>query len=355
MKDMTSKNSVSRSTRWLGSNSLPCAAAGATLLAILGLTACGAREDDKAASGPCSASYRQGMLVIAQLQLFNNMVEGYKEGFSKQTGIPVNGLKIDVKNAQGNPTNFQTLARSFASGPYDLLGVIGTPTTIALAQSTKNKPIVTVSIEDPVGAKLADSVDRPGSNVTGSIDIPPSAQVLDGILALQPNAKTIGTIYTSGNDASLKFNKEFGAAAKARGVKFVQTSITGSNELQSAARSMVGDVDAMLIGRDGNVAAGLPAIGAQAQRSRLPLYLAYTGPGALVDGVVGGFGSDEREVGELAGVVAGKICKGADPATTPFSVYTGHHWQFRKDTLAKVGLTVPDGLTKTSEFVNGAS
>ncbi len=110
---------------------------------------------------------------------------------------------------------------------------------------------------------------------------------------------------------------------------------------------------AIVIGRDGAVAAGLPAIAAEAQRNKLPVYLGYSGPDALVPGVVGAAGSDEREVGRLAGEVAGKICAGADPATTPFAAYTDHQWQFRKDALEANGLELPPELAERSELVDG--
>jgi putative ABC transport system substrate-binding protein len=334
------------------------ALAACAFLAV-GVVACGDDDDGSpAASGggaaaKCGPDYEMGMLVVAQLKLFDNMVEGFKQGFSEETGVPVGEIELEQQNAQGDPGNFQSLARAFATGSDDLIGVIGTPTTIALAQATKDKPIVTISIDDPVVAGVAKSPEAPGGNVTGSMDAPPVEQIVEGILEIQPDAKKIGTIYTSGNDFLVQFNKDIAAVAEQHGVELVETAISNSNELQSAARAMTGEVDAIVIGRDGSVAAGLPAIAAEAERNKLPVYLAYTGPDALVPGVVGATGSDEREVGRLAGEVAGKICKGADPATTPFAVYSDHRWQFRKDTLAADGLTVPPALAEQANVVDG--
>ena len=57
----------------------------------------------------------------------------------------------------------------------DLIFANATPSAQAASNATSDIPIVFTSVTDAVGAKLVDSIEKPGGNVTGTVDIHPDA------------------------------------------------------------------------------------------------------------------------------------------------------------------------------------
>ena len=66
-----------------------------------------------------------------------------------------------------------------------------------MANATHDIPILGTAITDYEAAKLVKSNQKPGGNVSGTSDMNPVEQQVDLILQVIPNAKTIGTIYSS--------------------------------------------------------------------------------------------------------------------------------------------------------------
>lgn len=75
-------------------------------------------------------------------------------------------VRSDWRFADGAEARLHELARALAASGVDVLLGHGSPATRALQQATRSIPIVT-SIGDPVGHGYAQSLARPGGNVTG--------------------------------------------------------------------------------------------------------------------------------------------------------------------------------------------
>nr|MDT0667757.1 ABC transporter substrate binding protein [Micromonospora sp. DSM 115978] len=103
-------------------------------------------------------------------------------------------------NANGDPTLIQSIARDLSRSDADLIAVIGTPAVIAMAQADSTHPIIAVAMGDPVGGQVADSLDAPGRNVTGTIDYIDPAQLLDQLADVSPAPARIGTIFDPSNE-----------------------------------------------------------------------------------------------------------------------------------------------------------
>ena len=63
-------------------------------------------------------------------------------------------------------------------------------------------PVVFSAVSDPVITGLVDSMEKPGSNITGTSDMLDTEAILDLMLAAQPDIKKVGLLYDKGQDAS---------------------------------------------------------------------------------------------------------------------------------------------------------
>ena len=74
---------------------------------------------------------------------------------------------------------------------------IATPAAMIMQNATEDNqiPVVFSAVSDPVGAGLVASADAPGANITGTSDAIDVAQIMDFILAADPDAAKIGFLY----------------------------------------------------------------------------------------------------------------------------------------------------------------
>jgi putative ABC transport system substrate-binding protein len=253
-------------------------------------------------------------------------------------------VSFDVKNAEGETSLITSISRDFAESSDTGFAVIGTPAVVALAQQIKNKPIFALAMGDPVGAKVAQSLDKPGGNVTGSIDYVDPAIVLKSIMEIKPAPKRIGTIYDPSNQNMQVWIKALHtAAAKYPGVSVVESTISGVQDVPTAAGSLVGRVDAEVIGPDATVFSGLGAVGATAAKSSIPVYV--IGGSSTVPGILASIGPDYPVLGKLAADGAVKVFDGTPAADVPFATPPGIQIAVNKASMTKLGITVPASLT----------
>jgi putative ABC transport system substrate-binding protein len=180
---------------------------------------------------PSLDAARQGFLDVLQEQ-------GYEEGTN---------LMIDYQNAQNDQANLQTIARKFVHSQSDLVLSIATPSAMTMANETADLPILFTAVTDPISAKLVQSLEKPGGNVTGTTDINPVKDQLKLIKDLVPKTKKVGIIYNA-SEINSQIQVEIAEqAAPELGIELVKVTVTASNEVMQAAQSMIGKVDALYL------------------------------------------------------------------------------------------------------------
>ena len=226
---------------------------------------------------------------------------GYKEG---------ENLTLDVQNASGDQATATNIAANFASADNDLILGIATPTAMSLAQAVTDKPVLFTAVTDPVDAGLVDSMDAPGANITGTTDMNPVADQIKLVKQLEPGAKSVGIIYSSGETNSQIQVDEAKKAAEAEGLKVVEKTVTTTAEVAQAAESF--DTDAIYVPTDNKVVAGLEAVISAAEAKKIPL---IAGEGDSVErGALATQGLSYKDLGKQTGEMAVKILKdGAKP------------------------------------------
>jgi putative ABC transport system substrate-binding protein len=295
-------------------------------------------------AGASSQPLRVGVFELVSATVIDQTVAAFEDELAAK--LAPRKVSFDLKNAQGAATTITSIARDFAESSDAGFAVIGTPAVVALAQQIKNKPIFALAMGDPVGAKVAQSLDKPGGNVTGSIDYVDPAIVLKSIMEIKPAPKRIGTIYDPSNQNMQVWIKALHAAvAKYPGLSVVESTISGVQDVPTAADSLVGRVDAELIGPDATVLSVLPAVGATAVKASIPVYVIGGTPGS---GILASIGPNYPTLGKLAADAAVKVFDGTSAADVPFATPPGIQIEVDKATMAKLRVTIPANLTGTT-------
>ncbi|CAN5172699.1 ABC transporter substrate-binding protein [soil metagenome] len=302
------------------------------------LSACGSSSDGTAAS---SDHVTIGVLQIAPAAIIDDTIKAFEKKLTSELG-PDTEVTFKLKNANGDQSLITSIARDFASSDMDAFAVIGTPAVIALAQQVRDKPIFALAIGDPVGSKVAKTLDEPGGNVTGSIDYVEPGKLLDDIEQADPKPASIGTVYDPSNQNMAIWSQALKKAADADGIKVVSATISGPSDVSAAARSLKGRTDAILIGPDATVLSAIDAVGAVSAAAKLPLYV--VGGDVSVKGVLASIGPNYPALGELAAIAAAKALDVGSAAKVPFGQPSKVEVSFNKDTMATLGITFPQAL-----------
>lgn len=286
-------------------------------------------------------SYRIGILQIAASGVLDATVTAFEQRLRELTAPKK--VTFELKNAQGDQSLITSIARDFAGSGKDAFAVIGTPGVIALAQQVRDRPIFALAMGDPVGAGVAKSLDRPGGNVTGSVDYVDPAVMLGQIMKISPAPKRLGTLYDPSNQNMKVWVAALRRAVRTRGgLSLTESTVTGPGDVPTGVRALVGRADAILIGPDTAAFAGQAAIGSTAAAHRIPVYLC--GGDAKTNGILASIGPDYPAVGRLAAQAAAKVLGGTPAGSVPFGRPSGVGFQVNDATKRALGVTIPDDV-----------
>jgi len=266
--------------------------------------------------------------------------EGYREG---------ENLTLLHESAQGNTAIASQIARKFVGENPDVIVAIATPSAQTAAAATKKIPVVFSAVTDPVGAKLVQSLEAPGANITGVSDMLPVDKHLDLLQRIMPDAKRIGTVYNPGEANAVSLVNLLEERLAARGLTLVKAAATKTSEVLGAARSLVGNVDAIYLTTDNTVISAAEAVISVGERSRIPVFAADT---ATVErGAVAALGFNYYEHGRQTGRMVLRILNGAEPASIPVETMDTLDLFVNPGAAERMGITLSDDLIREAKKV----
>ena len=277
---------------------------GAAVLTALTLTAC----DDKKAAPQNTAAEKQyniGVVQLVEHKALDEANKGFVDALAARGFKEGKNVKFDFQNAQADQSNLRNIAQRFTSNKVDLIGAIATPAAQTMANATKTTPIVATAVTDFEIAKLVKKNNKPGTNVTGSSDMAPIDTLVELMLKIYPETKKVGTIYSSSEINSERQVQIFKDIAKAKNLEVKEATVSSVNDIQQAAQSLVGKVDAIYIPTDNTIASAVPALLKITETAKLPI---FAGEGGMTkEGCFASVAIDYYELGKIAGNMAADI------------------------------------------------
>lgn len=296
------------------------------------------------------ADVRIGIMQIAEHDALDNARKGFIEALKEEGFVEGENVIFDIQNAHGEFTTATTIAEGFVADKVDLILAIATPTAQAALNTTKDIPIVITAVTDPVSTGLADSLEKPGGNVTGTHDMNPVKEQLALLQEIFPEAIRVGVIFNSGEENSLVQVDILEKEAALAGLTVVKAPVTTTGEVGTAAESLLGKVDVIYIPTDNTV---VEAIASVIQVSEEHLIPVIPGEASCVRaGALATIGIDYSVLGFQTGKMAAKILRGeAEPATMPIEGQSQYSIAVNKATAAKFKITLPQSLLERADEI----
>ena len=289
----------------------------------------------------------EGKLKIGITQIVEHpALDAAKQGFIDELaafGYDESKVVYDMQNAQGDFATAQAIAEKFVSGSVDLILAIATPTAQATANVTQTIPILITAVTDPVAAGLVESIERPGTNVTGTSDLTPVAKQLELLKAIRPETKRVGVLYNPGEANSVVQLELARDAAGELGLALVEIPVDNSSSVYQSAQSAVGRVDALYVPTDNTVVSALESVIIVAENAKLPLIVGETD--SVRRGAMATISIDYYSLGRQTARMALQILeKNADPASMPIEYLENVELVLNLGAAKRMGVELPTEL-----------
>ena len=282
--------------------------------------------------------FNVGVLQLVEHASLDAAYEGFIAGLADAGFVEGENLTIDFQNAQADQSNMVTISERFVKNKVDLILAIATPAAQAVAAATTEIPIVFTAVTDPVEARLVESLEAPGTNITGVSDAGPIEEQIELIAALVPEAKTIGILYNSSEVNSEIQAKQAEAAAKRIGLEVKFGTVASVNDIEQVLTSIADDVEAIYLPTDNTFASAMANVAKVTEAKKLPV---VAGAQSMVEeGGLATIGLDYYKLGLQTGAMAAKILNGeSELATMSVETLQDTDLMINFDTAKAIGYT----------------
>lgn len=246
-----------------------CGASASTASSAAESTASSAAADSTTGSSADATAYKVAIvqqLDHASLDEIRTAIEAELDAKAAEKGITIEYKDF---NGQNDATTLNQIGTQAVSDGYDAVIPIATLAAQCMAtacESTKT-PVIYAAISDPAAADLTD-IDY----VTGTSDALNTQSIMDMIFAVQPEAKTIGLLYSNSEANSTTPIAEAKAYLDAKGIAYVEKTGNTNDEIMTAANALVGQVDAVFTPTDNVVMAAAAAVSETLTNAGIPFY-----------------------------------------------------------------------------------
>ena len=256
--------------------------------------------------------FRIGISQFITHQSLDATREGFVDELAKQGYVEGKNIEIDLQNAQGEQRNLKTISQQLAESS-DVVLAIATPSAQSLANTTQTTPVIFSAVTDPVSAKLVESREHPGGNVTGTSDQSSDAisTQINLIKEVLPKAKTIGILYTQSEPNSVVQKDEAKRLLEEKGFTVVEKTILDSNNAKAAAESLMAEVDMVFVPTDNIISSTMETVKQVSIKHKVPVFGGSTEMIAV--GGLYNYGTNYEELGRQTARMLIRVLKGEKP------------------------------------------
>ena len=278
-------------------------------------------------------------------------LEVFKQGLRELGYIEGKNIRIEYRDAVLDAEYHDVMA-DLTNRKVNILLAANAPAAVAAAKATSIIPIVMLAVNDPVGLGLVKSLDRPGTNVTGTTMYAPQligdrVRILKSIV---PNLERLAMVLNSNIANNAAQFELLRSEARGLGIEVQSLDIHKPEDVDAAfAKAVEFRAQALVNGVDSFINSQRFALAAGAAKHKLPAVYSdveYVSAGGLM-----AFGPGHYEGYYGAAKYVDKVLHGANPAELPVAGPTQFTLSANRTALDKLGLRLPADLSaRVSEW-----
>lgn len=273
-----------------------------------------------AATAAAEATEVKSFSVAIVQQLSHSSLDEIHEAISAELKARAEAAGVELTisdyNGQNDTTMLGQIGAQALDDKVDMIIPIATlaAQTMVTAAEDTGTPIVYAACSDPETAGLTGL-----DNVTGTSDALNTPFILDMMLAVNPDIKTVGLLFSNSEDNSITPIAEAKKYLDEKGIAYLEKTGNTTDEIVAAAASLVGRVDAVFTPTDNRVMDAEVAVAEILNETGIPH---YTGADSFVQsGAFTTCGVNYTELGKYTADMAFDILEGG--AVPEFHVMDG--------------------------------
>jgi len=274
------------------------------------------------------AGARRGRPAVAVLKqvstaVLDDAVAGMIDGLAEKGWRDGDTISLRQFNAEGDMAQANAIAREITGGGFDMVLTSSTPSLQAVATANERGRVMHVfaAVADPysagVGLDRADPLAHP-RHLVGYGSLAPVDATFGLLQRINPRVARVGVAHNPSESNSRRFMELARVSCGRRGIQLLEAAVENSSGVVEAVQATIArGAEAIFIPGDTTVASVCDSLVHVAAKAGVPVFTVV--PGKPDRGTLFDVGFDFREVGLLAGRLAGDLLAGRDPATVPIS------------------------------------
>jgi len=261
-------------------------------------------------------------------------------------------VRIEYRYAEGRADRLPGLAAELVRLKFDAIVAANPTAALAAQKATSTIPVVVVAAGDPVALGLADSLARPGRNVTGlsTMTFELSGKRLELLKEIIPKLSRVAVLWNPQNPASTLNWKEIQLPARQLGIQLHSMEVRSLDDFDKAFEAATkARAGALTILPDSVITANLKQLADLAVKGRLPSIYHFS-EFAEIGGLVT-YGTDRADLYRRAASFVDKIFKGAKPGDLPIDQPTKFELVINLKTAKALGITIPQSVLLQADRV----
>ena len=262
-------------------------------------------------------------------------------------------IRLEFRNAAGNVDALPALAQEIVrDGRVDVIIAISTPAALAAQKATQTVPIVAFAAVDPVASGLANSLARPGRNVTGIAVFSEETTVkrVELMREIVPRAVRLGTVTTKVSSGAQSLAPVLETGRKL-GFTVEAINIDDPADLAKAlSPEVLAGFDALVFVPDVVINAHMAEVIKIVNASNKPAI--FPSPDWVANGGFMSFGPDFSDAFRHLISQLDRVLKGANPGDLPFERPTKFHLRINLRIAKALGIELsPTVLARADEVI----
>jgi putative ABC transport system substrate-binding protein len=261
---------------------------------------------------------------------------GYGEGLT---------IKIEYRAAERDD-EYPLIMSELIAMKVDIIVASNAPAAVAAHNATRTIPIVMGAVNDPVGLGLVDSLERPGTNVTGTTMYAPHliGERLRTLQAIVPALRKVSMLTNGSNANNPAQLSLLNAESQSLGIQVQELDIRAQGGVESAfLRAEEFGTNGLLNAVDSFINSQRFAVAALAAQNKLPMI--YSDREYVLAGGLMAIGPGHQEGYYGAAKYVDLILRGASPAELPVAQTKSVTVSVGRKALDRSGLKLPKDVS----------
>jgi putative tryptophan/tyrosine transport system substrate-binding protein len=283
---------------------------------------------------------------------FQERVRALRQELGKLGWTSGVNVQFDERWTSDNMDLIRAAAANLVELKPDVIVAVGGRVIPVLMQLTRTIPLIVPGGANPVERGWAESLARPGGNITGfsQLELSIIGKQMEVLKQIVPGLARVAAIHNPDNPSAAFYLRSFQSSAGPLSIEPIVAPIHGLPDIERVIESYAGQRNGgILFLPDVTTNALRDQVIALVTRFRVPAI--FTERGFVRHGALASYSTDRTDLFRRAAAYVDRVLRGEKPGDLPFQQPTKYELLINLKAARALGLTVPPSLLATADEV----